>query len=174
MRKSNFIFIPALIFMSVLTATARKPSLPTAVVPDGLGYNIHFTDAKAGELEMLSNSGITMIRMDFFRDRTEPQKGVYDFSAYDRLTEALKKYKIRPLFSLDYSNRNYDEGLSPYSPEGRAAFAKWAASAAIHFKNQGILWEMYNEPNIFFWRPKPDPDNYVLLAIEVGKAFGNC
>jgi len=171
MRTSNFTFISALMLLSALTAPAQKPSLPTAVVPDGLGFNIHFTDAKAGELEMLSESGVTMIRMDFFWDKTEPQKGIYDFSAYDRLTEALKKYKIRPLFILDYSNRNYDEGLSPYSPEGRAAFAKWAAAAAIHFKNQGILWEMYNEPNIFFWRPKPNPDNYVLLALEVGKVL---
>jgi hypothetical protein len=30
---------------------------------------------------------------------------------------------------------------------------------------------MYNEPNIGFWKPKPDVKQYVKLAIEVGKAL---
>ncbi|MDR0610777.1 MAG: hypothetical protein LBG58_11755, partial [Planctomycetaceae bacterium] len=42
----------------------QKPAFPLPVVPDGLGYNIHFTDAKPGEMEMLADSGATIIRMD--------------------------------------------------------------------------------------------------------------
>jgi hypothetical protein len=30
---------------------------------------------------------------------------------------------------------------------------------------------MYNEPNIPFWKPKPNPDDYIKLALEVGKAL---
>jgi hypothetical protein len=30
---------------------------------------------------------------------------------------------------------------------------------------------MYNEPNIQFWKPKPDVQQYVKLALEVGKAL---
>ncbi len=164
-----FFLVIAMLFSII--AQAQKPALPSGIIPDGLGYNIHFTDAKPGELEMLSASGATIIRMDFGWNSTERQKGVYDFSAYQRLTDSLVKYKIRPLYILDYSNRNYDEGLSPYTPEGRSAFARWAAAAAVFFKDQGIIWEMYNEPNIHFWRPKPNPDDYILLAIEVGKAL---
>ena len=34
---------------------------------------------------------------------------------------------------------------------------------------RGALWEMYNEPNISpFWRPKPNTDDYIKLALEVG------
>ncbi len=150
---------------------AAKPELPTKTIPDGLGYNIHFTDPKPGEMEMMKASGATIIRMDFFWGGTEREKGVYDFSAFDRLTDALEKHKVRPIYILDYSNRHYDEGLSPYSEEGRKAFAKWAAAAAVHFKGRGILWEMYNEPNISFWKPKPDPEAYIKLALETGKAL---
>jgi polysaccharide biosynthesis protein PslG len=39
-----------------------------------------------------------------------------------------------------------------------------------HFRGQGILWEMYNEPNIGFWKPKPNVEHYVKLALEVGRA----
>jgi hypothetical protein len=41
----------------------------------------------------------------------------------------------------------------------------------VHFRGRGILWEMYNEPNIGFWRPKPDVNQYVPLALEVGRAI---
>jgi hypothetical protein len=83
----------------------------------------------------------------------------------------LDEHKVRAMFILDYSNRHYDKGQSPASDEGRKAFARWAAAAALHFRGRGILWEMYNEPNIGFWKPKPDVSQYIKLALEVGKAL---
>jgi hypothetical protein len=145
--------------------------LPRLVVPDGLGVNIHFTDPRPGEMEMIAAAGFRWVRMDFAWNGTEREKGKYDYSAYDRLMTALDKHKIRALFILDYSNRHYDNGQSPASDEGRKAFARWAAAAARHFRGRGILWEMYNEPNISFWRPKPDVNQYIQLALEVGKAL---
>ncbi|MCL2625042.1 MAG: hypothetical protein FWD31_15380, partial [Planctomycetaceae bacterium] len=171
MRLPHFLLCLTLVMLTALSTFAQKPPLPSMVIPDGLGYNIHFTDARPGELEMLAESGATIVRMDFFWAGTEREKGVYDFSAFERLTDSLEKHKIRPLYILDYSNRHYDNNLSPYTAEGRAAFAKWAAAAAVHFKDRGILWEMYNEPNISFWKPEPKPDDYILLALEVGRAL---
>src|SRR5262249_17720616 len=71
---------------------------------------------------------------------------------------------------LDYRNDLYDDGLSPHTDEGRAAFAKWAAAAVSRYKGRGVLWEMYNEPNIKqFWHPEPNVDDYVRLAIATGR-----
>jgi hypothetical protein len=159
--------LAALLVLSPLGAA----ELPRLVVPEGLGVNIHFTDPRPGEMEMLAAAGLRWVRMDFAWNGTERDKGRYDFAAYDRLMAALEKHKIRALLILDYSNRHYDNGQSPASDEGRKAFAQWAAAAAKHFGGRGILWEMYNEPNIFFWRPKPDVNQYVKLALEVGKAL---
>src|SRR5262249_52011589 len=78
---------------------------------------------------------------------------------------------IRAVFILDYYNRLYDGGVSPFSNEGVNAFARWAAAAVRHFRGRGILWEMYNEPNTRFWRPKPDPEAYIRLALTVGEAI---
>jgi len=153
-------------------AAAPDLSLPDhPAVPEGLGVNIHFTDPRPGEMEMLAEAGCRWVRMDFAWSGTERQKGQYDFSAYDRLLAALEPHGIRALFILDYSNRHYDEGLSPCSDEGRAAFARWAAAAVQRFRGRGILWEMYNEPNIGFWKPKPDAEQYVKLALAVGQAL---
>jgi len=155
-----------------LASLARAATgLPGPNVPDGLGVNIHFTDPRPGEIEMLAAAGFRWVRMDFAWAGTEREPGKYDFSAYDRLLTALDKHQLRAVLILDYSNPHYDHGLSPASDEGRRAMAHWAAAAVRHFRGRGVLWEMYNEPNIFFWRPKPDVDQYCRLALEVGRAI---
>ena len=146
--------------------------LPGPAVPGGLGVNIHFTDPRPGEMEMLAAAGFRIVRMDFVWDRTEREKGRYDFSAYDRLMAAMEKHKLRGMWILDYTNRHYDDNQSPRSDEGRRAFAAWAAAAATHFRGKGVIWEMYNEPNVApYWRPKPDVKLYAQLALEVGKGL---
>ena len=140
-------------------------------LPDGLGVNIHFTDPRPGELEELAAAGFTWVRMDFAWGGIEREAGKYDFAPYDRLMRALDQHHIRAIFILDYSNRLYDQDLSPHSDDGRVAFARWAAASAMHFKGRVIVWEMYNEPNIQFWRPKPNVSDYAKLALAVGKAI---
>ncbi|MCC6728467.1 MAG: cellulase family glycosylhydrolase [Chthonomonadales bacterium] len=143
-----------------------------AAVPAGLGANIHFTDPRTGEMRMLADGGFRWVRMDFDWNAIETERGKYDFRAYDRLMAALQRHGIRPILILDYVHRLYDDAQSPHTPEGRAAMAAWAAASAVHFRGRGVLWEMYNEPNISpFWRPRPSVDDYVKLATAVGEAI---
>jgi hypothetical protein len=162
----------ALVLLSVTPATQARKAPIVGPVPAGLGVNIHFTDPKPGEMEMLAASGCTWVRMDFDWNRIEVEKGVYDFKPYEVLIGALEKHNIRALFILDYVHRLYDNAQSPHSEEAQDAMARWAAAAAVHFRGKGILWEMYNEPNIFpFWRPRPNVHDYTRLALKVGKAI---
>ena len=76
--------------------------------------------------------------------------------------------------------------------EFREAFAKWAVAAVGHFKGRGIVWELWNEPNIargvpppggtnggkedqgtgVTWLPpKGGTPNYIALAKTVGAAL---
>ena len=152
-------------------ATTDLPRPPTTL-PHGLGVNIHFTHPREGELEQLAAAGFTFVRMDFTWGLIEQKRGEYDFKPYDDLLAALDKHNVRALLILDYANPLYDDGLAPHTDAGRQAFAKWAAAAVTHFKGRGVLWEMWNEPNLTqFWHPKTSVDNYVKLAIEVGKAI---
>src|SRR5215212_662519 len=78
---------------------------------------------------------------------------------------------IRILFILAYSNPLYDAGLAPYTDEGRTAFARFAAAAATHYTGRGILWEIWNEPNLDqFWKPQPNAQDYAALASTTIKA----
>ena len=136
----------------------------------GLGVNIHFTDPQPGEMKMIADAGFRWVRMDFVWDATERERGRYDFSAYDHLMQSLEQFKLRALFILDYGNALY--GKPPRTEDARQAFARWAVAAAKHFAGRGVIWETYNEPNVpMFWPPQPNVDEYVALALTVGRAF---
>jgi len=176
MKRISPNFLPLLLAVMLIAARAAAdapphPSLPPPVIPDCLGVNIHFTDPKPGELEMLAAAGFKWVRMDFQWGGTERKKGEYDFRAYDRLAAALEKHGIRAVFILDYGNDLYDGGLPPTSEEARAAFGRWAVEGVRHFAGKGYLWEMWNEPNGGFWKPKADVKEYAALARATGEAL---
>ena len=137
-----------------------------------LGVNIHFTEAQPGEMKMIAEAGFHWVRMDFIWALTEPERGRYDFSAYDRLLSSLDQFHLRALFILDYGNPLYTEDKAVRTSEARQAFARWAAAAAKHYSGRGVWWEIFNEPNNkMFWPPEPAAEEYTALAIEVGRAF---
>jgi hypothetical protein len=160
------------ILLSLTSLGFAKNGIPlNPIVSESLGVDIHFTTPQPGEMEELAAAGIRWVRMDFFWQETERVKGQYDFSAYDRLLRALEPYHIWPILIFCYSNPLYDHGLSPHTPAGREAFARWAAAAARHFRGRGVVWEMYNEPNGYFWKPKRNDGDYIKLALAVGEAL---
>lgn len=144
--------------------------LPDARFGSGWGVNIHFTDEQPGEVARIAQAGFRWVRMDFAWAGIERQRGIYDFTAYDRLLTSLDHDRVRPVFILDYGNDLYEKG-SPRTPESRAAFAAFVAAAVAHFRHRGVVWEMWNEPNIGFWQPAPNVDEYIALADEVGRTI---
>ncbi len=140
--------------------------LPALTVPNGFGVNIHFRD-QPRDLDLIADAGFKFIRMDLTWEAIERKKGVYDFekSGYDNLTKGCSKRGIRILYILDYSNRLYESDRSVRTEQGRRAFAAFAEAAAARYSGKGILWEIWNEPNIKqFWRPQPSVDDYCKLV----------
>lgn len=160
--------------------------LPPLVLPQGVGVNIHFTRGHERDLDLIAAAGFRFIRMDFGWSSTERRRGEYDWSAYDELTDQLERRGLRALYILDYSNPLYEDQVvarnpitgreerttaSPQKAKSVAAFARWAAAAAAHYRGRGILWEIWNEPNISFWRPRPDAGQYAALALAACRAI---
>jgi hypothetical protein len=161
--------------------------IPPAVIPAGVGVNIHFVTGHARDLDLITNAGFKFARMDFSWQATEQKAGVYNWAEYDELTTNLEQRGLRAIYILDYVNELYEPMVdahravgepaperhlaSPRHPESVAAFARWSAAAASHFQGRHILWEIYNEPNGGFWRPKPDAAEYTTMAQATAKAI---
>jgi hypothetical protein len=169
-----------------LLAGAGFGQIPRPVIPEGVGVNIHFVRGHERDLDLIAAAGIKFVRMDFDWQQIEKSPGLYDWSAYDELMLHLKQRGMRPIYILDYTHSAYEPKVqsrfalephtpemhtaSPRHPESIAAFARWAAASAKHFRKDPVIWEIYNEPNGDFWKPKPNADEYAALALATAKA----
>jgi polysaccharide biosynthesis protein PslG len=134
---------------------AQDLVLTSSVFPDSLGVNIKSANMTVEELDLLKQAGFKWVRFDLAWDIVEKQKGIYEFASeeqnYDYLVQNMNDRGIHVLFLLAYGNPLYDSGLSPYTDEGRQAFAQYAAAAVEHFADHNVIWEIWNEPNGDFW-----------------------
>ena len=173
----------ASLFLTIISPAA---DLPDPAIPSGVGVNIHFTRGRERDLDLIADAGFKFVRMDFSWQATEPKPGEYRWGDYDELTANLGKRGIRPLYILDYSNALYEETVtsrdpvtgmerrdvaSPSKPSSYAAFARWAAAAATHYKGKRVVWEIWNEPNIGFWKPQPNAGNYAALVLATCRSI---
>jgi polysaccharide biosynthesis protein PslG len=186
--KMKMSLLPVVFWLCLMGSFSGFTSAQWAGIPEKQvcsGVNIHFTTGHERDLDMIAAAGFKFIRTDFVWADIERVRGVYDWKAYDELTANLNKRGLRALYILDYSNPLYEAMVeskdpitgekqediaSPRSPESVAAFARWASEAAVRFSGNNIIWEIWNEPNVSFWRPVPDPEDYNTLALATCRA----
>ena len=138
------------------------------------GVEIHFTTTEKGVIEQISES-YDIVRRGYYWYVIETEKGKYDFSQYDLLVNNLTANNIRPYFTMFggnslYQNATYGASTPPTTPESIAGFAEFVYESMLHFKGKGIIWELWNEPNLeSFWPPKANATQYGQLALAIGK-----
>jgi len=175
-----------LLLMCAAPLLSSGGEVPEPILPAGVGVNIHFVTGHEHDLDMIAGAGFKFVRMDFAWGGIETRKGEYDWSGYEALLANLEKRGLRAILILDYSNPLYEETVSsrnpitgesheatasPQHPASIAAFARWAAASAKHFEGRHVVWEIWNEPNISFWNPKPDAGQYTALALATSRAI---
>lgn len=143
------------------------PALTVRPIPEGLGVNIHFYEGGAEDWRMMAEAGFGIVRMDISWAGAEKEAGKYDFSAYDALVSQLEARQMRLLFIIDYGNPICGDDLAPHTDACRELYAKFCGGLAAHFAGKGILWELWNEPNIHFWTPQPNVDDYMAWCKAV-------
>jgi len=148
-----------------------------ALDPDSFfGACTHFGQGKGDiprTFDLMSKAGIKWLRDEISWGACERTKGEIQIPEHhDRYMRAAVEHGVTPYIIFDYGNALYDEGNAPASPEAQEAFGEYCYALVDHFKDVCKHWEIYNEPNISFWRPKPDADAYARLmkvAYEAAK-----
>lgn len=140
-----------------------------------LGVNTHFGkgmgDPSVAQA-WLQRAGVNAVRDELYWYDVEREPG--KFALAGRASQAVATYKvlaakgIHVSLLLGYGNSLYDGGSQPATPEGRAAFSRYAAWAVEQTRDFVYAYEVWNEWNLGSGtRPKVrqgDPDGYARLV----------
>ena len=112
------------------------------------------------EFEKMRAAGIGWVRTDFLWRDIEPQKGVYRFDRFDKLMKSARKYGIRVLPILCYDNPRVYPGYAWQHPKEWCAYVE---AVVKRYRGDVEVVEVWNEPNIPLWKPKPDVVQYTAF-----------
>jgi hypothetical protein len=134
-----------------------------------VGVNIHVLRDDSA-LDEAKNLGFRFVRMDLLWSDVE-RNSRYRFAGYDALLRALETRGMGALWILDYGHPDHG-GQAPRNAEDIAAFGRFAAAVAAHFRGRPVRYEIWNEPNIVqFWKPVPSAKEYGALLRETVSAM---
>ncbi|MFC8449250.1 cellulase family glycosylhydrolase [Kitasatospora sp. NPDC057223] len=129
-------------------------------------------------LDDAANSGAKWVRVDLSWKNIQPENSKhYEWQRFDRVVKAARDRKLEVLPTIAYTPawarkagcQGDDASCPPADP---ALFAAFAEDAAQRYAPMGVhTWEIWNEPNIPFWAPKPDPAAYTKLLEVTSKAL---
>ncbi|MEG2584026.1 MAG: hypothetical protein RSA27_05930, partial [Oscillospiraceae bacterium] len=104
------------------------------------------------DIKALYESGVRHIRMAFMWEFVEKQKGVFDFSEYDKLVTLADSLNIEITGLLAYSNPIYfnnpetSDKQALVTPEQQQAYANYCAEIVRRYPKMKAV-EIWNEPN---------------------------
>jgi hypothetical protein len=138
-------------------------------IPCGVGFNMHVAGTDQ-DWDAIKAAGAVMCRLDIGWSGSERVKGQYDFSRQDETLKKMDARGVRALFVLAYDNPLY--GKAETTEEGRQAYARWVAAAAGHFRGRGVMLELWNEPNVGFWKgdAKMNSEQFAAQYVALVKA----
>lgn len=154
-------------FECSISGRAYGPVRACAVAPEARGYSelkpesmfgmgvylYRYPDSPGGfermekAAAMAAAAGVKWSREEFNWSRIEPERGRYNWSFYDRMVDTALAYGISVYGLISY----WSPWTKPCTPEGIADYAAYCKALVSRYKDKIKHWEVWNEPNIFFW-----------------------
>jgi hypothetical protein len=104
------------------------------------------------ELEQMAlkakEAGVKWIREDLQWSSIEPERGKFNFAFTDSVVNIAKKNGISVYAIVGY----WTTWTREYTKEGIDDYITFLKKMVIRYKNDIHQWEIWNEPNIFFWQ----------------------
>ncbi len=145
----------AVVCVLIVAASRAASAAPLELgIPQSLGMQTK-PDTTPQDFQMIRDMKFRYIRRGFYWSAAEKVKGQYDFTEFDRIFKQAKDHGFVMVAVLFSNNKLYEpDHVGGITTEaGRRGFAGYAAAMAERYKDQDVLWEIWNEPNTkTFWR----------------------
>ena len=138
------------------TAPWGDPGSPTLQPesPWGMGVYLYRYPGSPDGLALMDQAaalaqaaGVRWTREEFNWGSIESAPGQCDFSFHDKVVDTARRHGISVYGMLGY----WSNWTEPYTEKGIEDYCAFARATVRHFKDRIKHWEIYNEPNIFFW-----------------------
>ncbi len=151
-----------------------------------IGIGFEKLDRKAFEPEkaydLVAQCGAHYIRLQSGWQRTETEKGKYDFSWLDDIVDNLCRRGMEPWIDLVYGNQLYTPlarevygavGCRPIeTEEERNAWAAYVRALVSRYSGKVTYYEIWNEPDgRHCWRPEVNAKEYAHFAMDTCRAI---
>lgn len=149
----------------------------------GLGFEKLDRDAFNPEkaYDKVAACGVKLARIQSGWQKTEREKGVYNFAWLDTVVDNLISRGVEPWLCLCYGNDLYTDaaktvygavGCPPiFTEEEKAAWANYVKATAEHFKGRIRYFEVWNEPDgDWCWKHGNNGEELGRFTIDTAKA----
>jgi len=129
----------------------------------------------------VAQTGVKWARLQSGWQRTEKEKGVYDFAWLDSIVDNIIAIGVEPWLCLCYGNELYTPaarehfgavGCPPiHTQQERDAWDKYVRATVAHFKGRIHYYEIWNEPDgQHCWKHGPNAQELGAFNIATAKA----
>lgn len=149
----DFTSKPVLIGTTALPADPGSPELmPENTTGVGLylyRYRHHpnYVEPITRVCQVARRAGVKWTREEIQWHTTEPAEGRFEWKFYDDMIDTARAHGISVYGLLCYWSRWSNKD----TPEGVEQYCRWVRQVVRRYKDRIKHWEIWNEPNIFFW-----------------------
>ena len=152
---------------------------------DDSPFGCHGFRQEPAGLQMMREGYVKWVRTGFGWSWVERERGKLAWDGLDRKVAAYRKHGIRVLGVLNSTPKwasTWREGMQPgayrsthgcYPPRDVADFGRYTREVARRYAGKVDHWEIWNEPNIFFWMGTRQQFADLLRAGHAGCHEGN-
>ena len=177
--------LPFVLLFYFSCSSTPLPRNGPADIPEDFFGMVHAGRTRTPEeYRLLETMGVKWMLNTFYWESIEHEKGVFDFSEYDKYVDTARKEGKKIVAVLGYETPwLFPKGKRKryISSENLPLFLNYVEETVRHFKGRVDVWNIWNEPNLMFvyWRGrrkeyieltrlaaqrilKVDPDAYIM------------
>jgi hypothetical protein len=122
--------------------------------PFGMGIYLYRTrgDDMENVAKKAREAGVKWSREDFVWNNIEPRQGEFKWEFYDKMLDTANRNGITVYAIVCY----WTSWSKNYTSEGVDQYVNYLRQLVRRYKGRVKQWEIWNEPNIFFWQGPKD------------------
>ena len=155
-NKLHAILFVSLLILFFSCSSTPLPKSGSVSVPEDFFGMVHAGERKSSEeYSLLDEMGVEWILATFYWSQMEGKQGEFDFSERDEYVDAAIKNNKKIVAVLAYDTPwLYPDGKTRrnITPDNLPHFLNFVEKVIDHYRDRVDVWEIWNEPNILFWK----------------------